>query len=135
MATANAHAHASDKAQARQLADAPPPGSKTPAADDHRLRDLGATEAFPRKWEYLHPAHRLRDLVRPGYFGGEARARLRPGDEIHYTAGAGRPSPSEWERGILIVEENPSTRERPLIVAILHRHGKATPVRHDGEAD
>lgn len=110
------------------------PGSKVPSADEFRIRSLGADEFYPRKWEYTHPEHTTRDIIRPGYFSDETRARLNVGDEIHYTAQAKSRVPSEWERGILVVEEKPNTKEKPLIVAIIHRYSKATPVRHDGEA-
>lgn len=111
------------------------PGSKVPEAEYNFLRGLGATEFYPRKWEYRSPLHTLRDIVRPGYFSGDTRANLRVGDEIHYTACGGHKLPSEWERGILVVEEQPNTAELPLIVAIVTRHRKATPVRHDGAMD
>lgn len=115
------------------LPDAVTPPKPAEASVDH-LRQLGANEFYPRSWEYRHPGQTLRDLIRPGFFVGETRAHLSVGDEIHYTVGAGKRLPSEWMRGILVVEEKPNTQELPVIVAILHRYPAPTPVRHDGEA-
>jgi hypothetical protein len=100
-----------------------------PSSDVQRLRSLGATEFFPRKWEYEHPAHTLEDFQRPGYFAGDARSQLMVGDEIHYTLKGGSKLPSEWQRGIAAVEEKPSTRELPVVLAGIHRFAKATPWR------
>ena len=74
-------------------------------------------------------------MIRPGYFAGDTRTHLHAGDEIHITACGGSKVPSEWQRAILVVEENPNTRQLPLIVAILHRYRAPTPVRHDAEPD
>ena len=73
-------------------------------------------------------------MLRPGYLAGETRVHLRVGDELHYTLEGGKNLPSAWERGIVVVEEVPSMRERPLNIAIVHRYSKATPCRHGGEA-
>lgn len=110
------------------------PGDKVPAADGDHLCELGATEYFPRKWQYLHPKHTLRDVLRPGYFAGDERARLNVGDEIFYTMCGGSKLPSEWARGIIVVETKSTIREAPLGIAIIHRYPKPTPVAHDGEA-
>jgi hypothetical protein len=90
------------------------PGTKVPAADHGALRPLGANKFYPRVWQYRHRQHLLTDFMRPGYFTGEARAMLRPGDEIYYCLECGSKTPSEWTRGMCVVEEVPSSRELPL---------------------
>ena len=111
------------------------PGDQIPMGDFHFLRVMEPSEFYPRAWRYHHMKHTMRDMIRPGYFDEvEMKEHLRVGDEIHMTACGGNKLPSEFERAILIVEERPNVRERPVIVAILHRWKKATPVRHDGEA-
>jgi hypothetical protein len=107
---------------------------KVPECDPEGLRELGATEYWPRRLEYLTRKHSMRDVIRPGYFCGEARARMHVGDEIFVTACNDSKVPSEWDRLILVVEEIPSTTAHPLIVSILLRFHKPTPVRHAGEA-
>ena len=54
------------------------------------------------------------------------------GDEIHYVMQAGKRLPSEWQRGIAVVEEIPNGKELPLILAGIVEYPKATPWR--GEA-
>ncbi len=108
------------------------PGLKTPSADFNGLRPHGATEFYPRIWQYRHKKHTLEDLMRPGYFVAETRDHLRPGDEIHYCMEGLAKSPSEWQRGICVVEDNPNTKESPLILAGYVRYGQPTP--WDGKA-
>jgi hypothetical protein len=105
------------------------PGDTVPSAYFEGLRELGATEFYPRAWEYRHAEHTLKDLMRPGYFSDEARARLRVGDEIHYFMQGGKQLPSEWERGICVVEVNPNSKELPLILAGYIQYGSPTPWR------
>ncbi len=117
-------------AKEREVAtDTDQPGAKVPEADDNGLRELGATEFYPRHWEYRHPKHTFDDLRRPGYFMDEARARLQVGDEIHYCMQGGNKLPSEWHRGVCVVEEKPNTKQRPLILAGYVRYSKPTPWR------
>ncbi len=110
----------------------PKPGLKTPSADFNGLRPLGASEFFPRHWQYRNKEHTLENLKIPGYFCGEARNHLNPGDEIHYTLEGGKKLPSEWERGIAVVEANPNSKELPLILAGYVRYGQ--PTSWDGKA-
>jgi len=105
------------------------PGEEVPVADPEGLRELGATEFFPRSHEYRHKHHALADLMRPGYFSGEARERLREGDEIYYVLRGGEKIPSQWVRGICVVEEIPSSRELPVILAGIVQLPQATPWR------
>ena len=70
-------------------------------------------------------------VVRPG---GElhiadwgTRDNLRVGDEIHFCLEGGKKLPSEWVRGIVVVEELPNTRELPLIVASIILYPEAKP--------
>ncbi len=102
---------------------------KGPHADQDGLRELGQTEFFPRRHEYRDAQHTLKDLMRPGYFTGEVRNRLNVGDEIHYVMQAGKRLPSEWQRGIAVVEEIPNSKELPVILAGLVEYPKATPWR------
>ena len=111
------------------VTDAPRPGTRTPASAPEYLRPLGANEFFPRSWEYRHPKHTLEDFMRPGYMTGEARALLRPGDDIFYVLGGGKPAPSDWQRGLCTVEEVPNSSELPVILAGYHRFSSATPWR------
>lgn len=104
------------------------PGHKVPQADQDGLRELGQTEFFPRRHEYRHAQHTLKDLMKPGYFDDEVRARLQVGDEIHYCMQGGKQLPSEWVRGVCIVEEKPNSQELPLILAGLVEYPKATPL-------
>ena len=85
------------------------------------------------RMEYRHPKHSLADLMRPGYFQSELRKRMHPGDEIHYILYGGSKLPSEWERGICIVESVPSHREQPLILAGLIEYPAPTPWRGDDD--
>lgn len=100
-----------------------------PAADFNSLRELGAVENYPRRWEYQHPKHTLDEVISAGYWRGDVRDSLRLGDEISYTLGGGSKDPTEWQRGILVVCEIPSQKSDPVVVGILHRYGKITPVR------
>ena len=85
----------------------PKPGDDVPTADQNGLRDLGANEFYPRKWQYQHEQHTLADLQRPGYFQGEARAHLRVGDEIHFTLQGKMKLPSQWVCGVLYCRGKP----------------------------
>ena len=114
-----------------QGVDVPKPGEALPCADEESLRDLGATENWPRTCEYSHPSHSLADLMRPGYFQGEVRNRMHVGDTIHYTMYGGSKLPSEWQRGICVVEDVPSAREHPLILAGIIEY--PAPTIWDGE--
>src|SRR4051812_37118383 len=95
-------------AKEREVTTPGKPGDTVPHGDQEGLRELGATEFFPRHWEYRHPKHTFDDLRRPGYFSGDARSRLKVGDELHYCMQGGSKSPSDWQRGICVVEENPT---------------------------
>ena len=108
--------------------EAPPkPGTSIPSGDFDGLRELGATEFFPRTWQYRHIKHTLKDLQRPGYFDGETRDRLRVGDEIHYCMQGEKKLPSLWERGIAVVETNPNSNLLPLILAGFVRYSQPIP--------
>ncbi len=74
---------------------------------------MGASEFYPRFWQYLHEKHSL-------------------GDTIVYTLCGGSKLPSEWQRGIAVVEEIPNSKELPVILAGIVEYPKATPWR--GEA-
>ena len=118
------------RAQLQGLPDEPTkPGESLPTADEESLRELGATENSPRTCEYWHPKHCVKDLIVPGYFAGELRTRMHVGDTIHYTLYGGKKLPSEWERGVCVVEEIPTTREEPLILAGFVQHPQPTPWR------
>jgi hypothetical protein len=39
----------------------------------------------------------------------------------------GKKLPSEWVRGICLVEEKPNTKEKPLILAGYHQYNQPTP--------
>jgi hypothetical protein len=90
-------------------------------------------EEWPRTCEYAHPRHTLSDLMRPGYFQGELRKRMHTGDIIHYYMYGGSKSPSQWERGNCVVEENPNIRELPLILAGFVEYPQPTLWRGDDE--
>src|SRR3989344_6104232 len=107
--------------------DAPLPGDVIPCADFNGLRELGATEFYPRSLEYRHSTHTLKEFQRPGYFVDETRDHLREGDEIFYTLKGGKELPSEWTRGIAIVESVPNSKDRPLILAGLVQLPNAEP--------
>ena len=62
---------AKEKAEFQGLPDEPKPGQKVPQASVEHLRPLGATEFYPRHWQYLHEKHTLDDFRRPGYFGAD----------------------------------------------------------------
>jgi hypothetical protein len=97
--------------------EAPQPGDKVPQASDEHLRPLGANEFYPRFWQYLHDEHTFSDFSKPGYFADEAREHLRVGDTIVYTLCGGSKLPSDWERGIAVVQEVPNSKELPVILA------------------
>jgi hypothetical protein len=82
-----------------------------PQASIEHLRPLGASEFYPRHWQYLHEKHSLDDFRKLGYFSDGAREHLRVGDTIVYTLCGGSKLPSEWQRGIAIVEEVPNTND------------------------
>jgi len=102
------------------------PGSKVPQASFEHLRPLGATEFYPRYWQYLHEQHTLEDFRRPGYFAGDTRDHLRVGDTITYTLQGGEKLPSRWQRGVAIVEDVPNSRELPVILAGLVQYEQST---------
>lgn len=108
---------------------ASPGENKVPVADPDSLRELGATEFWPRRWEYMHRRHTLTDIMNPGYFTGESRERLHVGDEIWFTLCGNSKLPSEWQRGIAVVEEVPNEARLPVILAGFHRFGRPTPWR------
>ena len=62
----------------------------------------------------------------PGYFRDEARDFLNVGDEITYTMCCGSKDPEQWDRGLCVVIEKPSSREEPVVLAGIHRFAKAT---------
>ena len=97
-----------------------------PCADYHGLRELGAMEFFPRRWQYGHKNHTLRDMMVPGYFRDDARDWLHVGDEITYTMCGGEKDPVKWDRGICVVIEKSSHREQPVVLAGIHRFKKPT---------
>lgn len=124
------------KDELRGIKPTPAPGEEVPSADDDGLRELGATESYPRHHEYRHAQHTVEDLMRPGYFGGELRSRLRVGDEIHFCMQGGEKLPSQWRRGICVVEEVPNDRDLPVILAGYCEYDQPTPWRGgngDGE--
>jgi len=45
----------------------------------------------------------------------------------------GNKSPSEWQRGICVVEENPNSKELPLILAGYIQYEQPTPWRNDSK--
>ena len=45
---------------------------------------------------------------------------------MHFFMHGGKKSPSEWERGICVVEDNPNTPELPLIMAGIVLYPKPT---------
>ena len=95
----------------------PKPGEGPPCADEEGFRELGQVETWPRISEYRHPKHTLAQMMVPGYFSGELRARMHVGDECHYILYGGSRDPLEWERGICVVVENPKSKRDPLILA------------------
>ncbi len=105
---------------------------RRPLQSIEHLRPLGASEFYPRFWQYLHEKHSLDDFRKPGYFSDEAREHLRVGDTIVYSLCGGSKLPSEWQRGIAVVEEIPNSKELPVILAGVVEYPKATPWR--GEA-
>ena len=124
---------AKTRRQLQGIDDPPPPGEALPSADEEGFRELGQTETWPRISEYRHPKHSLADMMVPGYFSGELRKRMHPGDEIHYILYGGSKLPSEWQRGICVVESVPSHREQPLILAGLIEYPQPTPWRGDDD--
>ena len=103
--------------QLQGIDDPPKPGELLPIADEECLRELGATENWPRTCEYWHPKHSLSDFSKPGYFDGDLRARMHPGDQIYYCLYGGSKDPCDWQRGIAVVVDVPSSRQDPLILA------------------
>ena len=69
----------------------------------------------------------LGDGIKPGYFSDEAREHLRVSDTIVYTLCGGSKLPSEWQRGIAVVEEIPNSKEIPVVLAGLVEYPKTTP--------
>lgn len=129
--TNSAEARATNERYARnssfgQNVPKPKPGEAPPCADFNGLREFGAFEFCPRKWQYGHKHHTLRDLMVPGYFRDEARDFLQLGDEITYTMCCGEKDPAKWERGLCVVIEKPSSREYPVVLAGIHRFSKPT---------
>ena len=106
--------------------DAPSPPETPPSADYHGLREFGAMEFWPRRWQYGHKQHTLRDMMVPGYFRDDARDWLHVGDEITYTMCGGSKDPETWERGICVVLTKSSHREQPVVLAGIHRFSKPT---------
>jgi hypothetical protein len=122
------------RAQLQGLPDEPTkPGESLPYADEECLRELGATENWPRTCEYWHPKHSLSDFMRPGYFTGDLRARMHPGDVIHHCLYGGSRDPCDWARGVCVVIEVPSHSEQPLILAGLIEYPSPTPWRGDDD--
>jgi len=113
----------------------PKPGQSVACAEFEGLRELGATEFYPRMWQYRNKKHTLDDLTRPNYFGaGDTRDNLRVGDEITFCLELGKKLPSEWTRGIVVVEELPNTRQLPLIVAAIVLYPAAKPCVSDSKS-
>ncbi len=104
----------------------PKPGEVPPCADYHGLRELGAMEFWPRRWQYGHKQHSLRDLMVPGYFRDDARDFLNVGDEITYTMCGGSKDPEQWERGMCVVLVKSTSREEPVVLAGIQRWPKPT---------
>jgi len=117
------------RAQLQGRDDEPKPGESAPTADSECLRDLGATENWPRTCEYGHPKHSLQDLMTPGYFAGDVRSRMHVGDIIYFTMYGGSKLPSEWVRGVAVVEENPTGKQFPLILAGIIAYPQPQPWR------
>ncbi len=126
-----ANFQAKEKAEFQGQPSESKPGSKVPQASIEHLRPLGASEFYPRFWQYLYEKHSLDDFRKPGYFSDEAREHLRVGDTIVYTLCGGSKLPSEWQRGIAVVEEIPNGKELPVILAGIVEYPKATPWRGD----
>ena len=102
------------------------PGEVPPCADFHGLRELGAMEFVPRKFQYGHKHHSLRDLMIPGYFRDDARDHLNVGDELYYTMCGGSKDPEKWDRGVAVVITKSSHREEPIVLAGISRWPKPT---------
>ena len=129
--TSTAEARATNERYARnssfgQDVPTPKPGEAPPCADYHGLRELGAMEFWPRRWQYGHKHHTLRDLMVPGYFRDDARDWLNVGDEITYTMCGGTKDPEKWDRGICVVLTKSSHREEPVVLAGISRWPKPT---------
>ncbi len=90
---------------------------------------MRASDFYPRFWQYLHEKHTFDDFRKLGNFSDEAREHLRVGDTIVYTLCGGSKLPSEWPRGIAVVEEIPNSKELPVILAGLVEYPKTTPWR------
>ncbi len=65
--------------------------------------------------------------MRPGYFAGDLRSRMHVGDTIHYTLYGGSKNPADWQRGVCVVIEIPSSRKDPLILGGLIEYPQPTP--------
>ena len=124
---------AKTRRQLQGIDDPPSPGVAPPCAEEEGLRDLGQTETWPRILEYRNPKHSLADMMKPNYFSGDLRSRMHTGDEIHYILYGGSKLPSDWQRGICVVLENPNTREQPLILAGIVAYPQPTPWRGDND--
>ncbi len=55
--------------------------------------------------------------------------KRRVGDTIVYSLCGGSKLPSEWQRGIVVVEERPNSKQLPVILAGVVEYPKATPWR------
>ncbi len=99
--------------------------------DEECLRELGATENWPRITEYQHPKHSLSDFYRAGYFSGDLRARMHTGDQIYFCLYNGEKDPCDWSRGIAVVIETPKDREHPLLLASILDYPQPQPWQGD----
>jgi hypothetical protein len=120
-------AHEKVRRQLQGIDDPKSPSESLPIADEESLREMGATESWPRTCEYAHPKHDLETFYRPGYFQGDLRARMHVGDLIHFSLYNGSKDPYLWSRGIAVVIETPKDRELPLLLASLLTHPQPTP--------
>ena len=109
-----------------QDAPKPVPGEAPPCADFHGLREYGDHAFVPRKFQYGHKQHTLRDLMVPGYFRDDARDHLNVGDELYYTMCGGEKDPTKWDRGVAVVIEKSSHRAEPIVLAGILRWAKPT---------
>ena len=119
--------HEKVRRQLQGIDDPQTPSESLPIADEESLREMGATETWPRTCEYAHPKHGLADLFRPGYFTGDLRARMHVGDLIHFSLYNGSKDPYLWSRGIAVVIETPKDREHPLLLASLIDYPRPQP--------
>ena len=106
-----------------------------PSVDWSAVSYIGDGTAFHRAFRYCHRTHKLKDILRPGYWNPVPSGKrdqivaLQPWDEISFCVGG--PDPFDATRGLLVIGKRPERPGDDVIIALVYRD-KATKAGHDG---